>query len=116
VRAALQSAADTLLTTPPGWPACWLALGCGLLVLRPTLGEGDPAVALAWSAVLYGFSYLPLSVASEVRYHFWTMSAVGVAAALTLTRRATWQMPRWRLVIALAPVIAVASAGVIARL
>lgn len=116
VRAALQSAADTLLTTPPGWPICWLAFGCGLLVLRPTLGDGDPAVALAWSAVLYGFSYLPLSVASEVRYHFWTMSAVGVAAALTLTQRATWQAPRWRLAIALAPVIVVASAGVIARL
>ncbi|WP_240698922.1 hypothetical protein [Sphingomonas sp. AAP5] len=114
-RSALQHAADALLTTPPGWPICWLALGLGLLVLRPRLGGADPAVALAWSAVLYGFSYLPLSVASEVRYHFWTMTAVGIAAALVLSQRATWRLPRWQLALAAAPLLIVVAAGVIAR-
>ncbi|MEG3175976.1 hypothetical protein U1872_07030 [Sphingomonas sp. RB3P16] len=115
-RSAIASAAQTLLTTPLGWPICWLALGLGLLVLRPSLADGDPAVALAWSAVLYGFSYLPLSVASEVRYHFWTIAAVGIAAALTLTRRETWALPRWRLLAAGAPLLVVGVTGMLARI
>ena len=113
-RSGVAQAATWLLATPPGWPICWLALGVGLLVLRPSLG--DSAGAMAWSAVLYAFSYLPLSVASEVRYHFWTMTAIGVAAVLTLTRRETWEMPRWRIWLAGAPLLVVAAGGVIARL
>ncbi len=116
VRTGVAQAATWLLTTPLGWPACWLALGIGLLVLRPSLAGGDPAVALAWSGVLYGFSYLPLSVASEARYHFWTIAAVGIAAVLMLARRETWAAPPWRLALAVAPVMIVAVAGVVARL
>ena len=115
VRAGVAAAATWLLTTPLGWPVCWLALGMGLLVLRPSLAEGDPAVALAWSAVLYGFSYLPLSVASEVRYHFWTMAAAGIAAVLTLGRSETWAVPRWRLGLAVVPVAITIVAGMVAR-
>lgn len=114
-RSSVETAANAVLVTPLGWPICWLALGIGLLVLRTSLGSGDPAVAVAWSAVLYAFSYLPLSVASEVRYHFWTMSAVGIAAALTLARRETWALPRWRLIVASAPLLVVVVVGVLAR-
>jgi hypothetical protein len=115
IRTTIAAAAAWLLTTPLGWPACWLALGLGLLVLRPSLAAGDPAVALAWSGVLYGFSYLPLSVASEVRYHFWTMAAVGIAAVFTLGRRETWVVPRGRLGVAGMPLALVVLGGVIAR-
>ncbi len=114
-RTAIAAAATWLLTTPLGWPICWLALGVGLLVLRPSLADGDPAVALAWSAVLYGFSYLPLSVASEVRYHFWTIAAVGIAALLTLARRETWAVPRWRLGVAGMLFVMAVFCGVMAR-
>uniref|UniRef100_UPI0035CA0DA6 hypothetical protein n=1 Tax=uncultured Sphingomonas sp. TaxID=158754 RepID=UPI0035CA0DA6 len=114
-RSAIAEAANWVLATPLGWPACWLALGVGLLVLRPRL-DGDPAVAMAWSAMLYGFSYAPLSVASEVRYHFWTMTAVGIAAALILGRRETWALPRWRVLVAGFPLMLVITAGAIARL
>ena len=86
VRSAVATAATWQLATPLGWPCVWIALGVGLLMLRPGLRDGDVAVAMAWSAVLYALSYLPLSVASEVRYHFWTMSAVGIAAAVMLGR------------------------------
>ncbi len=113
-RTAVSDAAAWLLTTPFGWPICWIALGVGLLVLRPSLGE--PQGALAWSAVLYAFSYLPLSVASEVRYHFWTMSAVGIAAVLTLARREVWTLPRWRLGLAGAPLVVAVVGGIVARL
>ncbi len=113
---AVAAAAGRALATPLGWPACWLALGIGLLVLRPSLRDGDPAVAMAWSAVLYGFSYLPLSVASEVRYHCWTIAAVGIAAALTLGRRETYALPRGRLIVAALPVTVAATGCVAARM
>ena len=87
LRSAVAAAATWQLATPLGWPFVWVAAGAGLLLLRPGLRDGDVAVAMAWSAVLYSLSYLPLSVASEVRYHFWTMSAVGIAAAVMLGRR-----------------------------
>ena len=71
---------------------------------------------MAWSAVLYGFSYLPLSVASEVRYHLWTIAAIGIAAALTLPRADVRALPRWRWVLAGVPLAVVVLGGVVARL
>jgi hypothetical protein len=114
-RYAVAAAAQTLLQTPFGWPVCWLALGLGLLVLRPAVRTLDPAAAMAWSAVLYGFSYLPLSVASEVRYHLWTITAVGIAAALTLPRADVRALPRWRWALAGVPLAVVVLGGVVAR-
>ena len=109
--------ATASLATPLGWPACWIALAFGLVVLRPALGEdGEIAPALAWSALLYALSYLPLSVASEVRYHFWTIAATGVAAALLLPQRATWDVPRWRLALALGPFAAILLGSIAARI
>lgn len=116
VQTAIAQAATWLLTTPLGWPAWWLALGIGLLVLRPSLAEGDPAVALAWSGVLYGFSYLPLSVASEVRYHFWTIAAVAIAAVMTLGQREHWRVRPLRLALAVAPLALTTVASFAARL
>ncbi|WP_404367504.1 hypothetical protein AB5I39_12930 [Sphingomonas sp. MMS24-J45] len=116
VRAAIAQAAAWLLHTPLGWPACWLALGVGLLVLRPSLAAGDPAVALAWSGVMYGFSYLPLSVASEVRYHFWTIAAITIAAVLILSERQASAVGRLRRIAAVLPLAVVLAASVIARL
>ncbi|PTS81422.1 hypothetical protein DBR17_09710 [Sphingomonas sp. HMWF008] len=116
VRAGIAQAAAWLLRTPLGWPACWLALGVGMLVLRPSLATGDPAVALAWSGVLYGFSYLPLSVASEVRYHFWTIAAIAIAAVLMLPERRMWAVGRLRLGAAAMPLAVALAASVIARL
>lgn len=114
-RDAVAGAAQALLRTPFGWPMCWLALGMGLLVLRPALRTLDPAAAMAWSAVLYGFSYLPLSVASEVRYHLWTIVAIGIAAALTLPRSDVRALPRWRWVLAAMPLVVTVLGAVVAR-
>lgn len=91
----LRRAVDTLavasLATPLGWPICWLAVAAACLLLRPQ----GLAAALAWSALLYALSYVPLSVASEVRYHFWTMTAAALAAVLTLADRPTVARGRW---------------------
>ncbi len=116
VRSAISTLAVASVATPLGWPACWIALAFGLVVLRPSLRDSDVAPALAWSALLYALSYLPLSVASEVRYHFWTIAATGVAAALLLGQRATWTVPRWRRVLAVAPLAAILLGSIAARL
>ena len=82
LRRAIDAIAVASLATPLGWPICWLAVAAACLVVRPR-GPGL-AVPLAWSAVLYALSYVPLSVASEVRYHDCTMIAAALAAVLTL--------------------------------
>lgn len=118
-RTVIASLATASLTTPLGWPACWIALAFALVVLRPSLasaGSADVAPALAWSALLYALSYLPLSVASEVRYHFWTIAATGIAAALLLGQSATWALPRWRKLLAFGPFAAILLGSIAARL
>ncbi|WP_238542361.1 hypothetical protein [Sphingomonas sp. PAMC 26621] len=116
VRTWTSTLAVASVATPLGWPACWIALAFGLVVLRPSLRDGGVAPALAWSALLYALSYLPLSVASEVRYHFWTIAATGVAAALLLGQRATWAVPRWRQALAVVPFAAILLGSIAARL
>lgn len=100
LRGAIDAIAMAGLATPLGWPACWLALAAACLVVRPRgpTSEGGLAVPLAWSAVLYAASYGPLSVASEVRYHFWTMTGAALAAVLTAAALADEARPgrgRW---------------------
>jgi hypothetical protein len=110
LRRAVDAVAITALATPLGWPICWVALAAACLLLRPR----GLAAALAWSALLYAASYLPLSVASEVRYHFWTMSAALLAAVLTLAEAR--RPARWRWAAAASLVGATALVATLARL
>ena len=96
LRDAIAAVAVGSLGTPLGWPICWLAVAAACLVLRPR-GPGL-AVPLAWSAALYALSYVPLSVASEVRYHDWTMIAAALAAVSTLADARG--VARWRWIMA----------------
>jgi hypothetical protein len=100
--------------TPLGWPICWLALGLGVLVLALGQPTGTIALPLALSAWAYGMSYLPLSVASEVRYHFWT--ATGIALATVIVLADARHIPRLRLAIAFAPLLVVILLCVTARI
>ncbi len=61
------------------------------------------ALPLALSAFLYGFSYLPLSVASELRYHLWTSLSALLATVLALANARG--IGRRRLVLAYAPAL-----------
>lgn len=102
-RAALWSAA-----TPIGWPIWWMALAAGVLILWRRLETGWLAGPLALSSLLYGLFYLAVSVASEMRYHLWTVEAAALAtviAAADLVNGAP--APRRRLALALAPVVLV---------
>ena len=116
-RDAIGTAAAWSLRMPLGWPACWLALGLGVLILAPAAPKPGRFVPVASSALLYGFSYLPLSVASEVRYHLWTM--LGVAIATVFAAEQAWhgeRPTRLRVAAAAAPVVIVTSLAVLSRL
>ena len=91
--------------TPLGWPICWLALALGVLIVAPRLPSRGLVVPLALSAFLYGFAYLPLSVAAELRYHLWTMTGTAVAAAIAASELASG--PRRHLLVAAAPLLVV---------
>ena len=117
LRDAIGGVARWSLGTPLGWPCWWLALGFGLLVLVPALPQAGAAIPLLASGLLYGFSYLPLSVASEVRYHLWTMLAVGIAAIEVAVRMARGApVARGRVALAAAPVVIVTLLAIGARL
>ncbi|MDB5691206.1 MAG: hypothetical protein JWO81_269 [Alphaproteobacteria bacterium] len=82
---------------PPAWPAFWLALGAVALwpaARAPAGPDRNLALALLLSACCGGFSYALVSVASDLRYHLWTMLAapVGIVllAASGAIRRRHW--------------------------
>lgn len=73
--------------SPLGWPFCWILLGCVVLLALPQARRRGGGAPLLWSGLLYALSYLPLSVASEVRYHLWTMLALGIGAMQAIDAR-----------------------------
>ena len=82
---AWQSAAATEAGTPLGWPIVWTIVA---LLLAPTAwrrrGEpvGSVALALIASAVTVEASFLVISIASDLRYHLWSMTASALALIL----------------------------------
>ena len=114
LRDAIAAVASWSGRTPLGWPICWLALGLGTLALAWSQCSGSIALPLALSAWLYGMSYLPLSVASEVRYHFWTMTGIALATVITLADARG--VARRALIMAFAPLVLVLLLCVAARL
>lgn len=103
-------------TLPPAWPCFWLALAIVALwpaAQAPGGPERDVALALLLSAVCGGLSYGVISVASDLRYHLWTM----LAAAMGITLLAGGGAIRRRHLVALTAVAcAVTVAGVTGRL
>ena len=110
------TAATAHASLPFGWPAWWLAVAAGVLILAPTLPSRTVIAPLAASALLYGCGYLVLSVASDLRYHLWTMLAALAAAVLASGDLVTGPRPkRARLLAAAAPATLVTVAGLLAR-
>jgi hypothetical protein len=75
----IDSAALASASTPLGWPAAWMALALGVLLATWAVADAGPAIPVGISALLYGLSYFPTSVAAELRYHLWTMIGAGLA-------------------------------------
>jgi hypothetical protein len=85
IEQAFWTVGDVWTRLPPAWPAFWLALAA--IALWPTASapkgaERDLAAAVLLSAVCGGLSYAVVSVASDLRYHLWTMLAAGLGIAL----------------------------------
>jgi hypothetical protein len=109
LRDRIDATALAMGASPLGWPILWLATTFGMLLLAPALPSRRILLPLCLSVLLYGFGYLVMSVASEMRYHLWTISGGAVAllvAGSDMARGA--RCGRGRLIAATVPAILVA--------
>jgi hypothetical protein len=80
-----QSVAAAEAGTPRAWPILWTALAL-LLVPVAWSRRADPvgrlALALVASVLTLEASFLVVSIASDIRYHLWSMAASALALIL----------------------------------
>jgi hypothetical protein len=81
---AIETGTAALSHTPLEWPIVFIALAIGAMGLAPALPSGRLILPFAASSFLYGMGYLLVSVASEIRYHLWTMLAAAFATAIVV--------------------------------
>jgi hypothetical protein len=82
---AWQSAAAAEAGTPLGWPIVWTLVAVMLLPLawrRRMEPNAGLALALLTSAITLDASFLVISIASDMRYHLWSMTASALALIL----------------------------------
>jgi hypothetical protein len=110
-----QAAAAFEAATPLGWPIAWTTLALLLLPAawrRRSDSTGNLAVALLLSALTLEASFLVISIASDLRYHLWPMTAVPLALILLSDRLL---MSRREQLISAAALALVIGGGVVAR-
>jgi hypothetical protein len=92
-----QNAAAAEATTPLGWPILWTAVALTLLPVA-WRRRGDPAGSLALSLLVSALaleaSFFAISIASDLRYHLWPMTASALALVLLFAdlrlKRSEW--------------------------
>jgi len=111
---------DLVRKNPSVWPVTWVAWALVLLVF---LGRRDPSVnvllarTLAVSALGYAGAYLVIGVATDIRYHYWTVLATVVATLLALPELGEGYRRRTPTLLGgIAAVAAVIALGLAARL
>ena len=113
--ASVQQWADVEMATPLGWPIVWTVLASILLPVawhRRSDAAGSLAFALLASAVALEASFLVISIASDLRYHLWPMTA----SCLALIVLSDGIRPiGWKRAVGAAAVAAVIFGGVFAR-
>jgi hypothetical protein len=111
---------DLLRKNPFIWPATWLAWGVGLLVFlarQPPTAQVLLARALLVSALGYSCAYLVIGVATDMRYHYWSLMAALAATLLVAPQLAEgWRGRSRALLGALIAVGLVTGIGVTTRL
>jgi hypothetical protein len=78
---------DLVRKNPTVWPITWVAWAAVLLVFLARRGDSAPVLlarVLAVSALGYAGAYLVIGVATDVRYHYWTVAAALAATLLAL--------------------------------
>jgi hypothetical protein len=115
VAAGWQDMAAIEAATPFGWPIVWTLVA---LLLVPTAWgrRADPAgslaLALLASAIALEASFLAISIASDLRYHLWSMTASALALILLSDRPG---LNRMKLVAAATLLAFVVGGGLAAR-
>ena len=80
--ASLKTIAVLIERTPLGAPVVWLIAVCGIgWTLLGTVAQParDLGLALAFSAMMITASFAVVSIASDLRYHLWLITATGLA-------------------------------------
>lgn len=79
-----QRLAAAQAASPVGWPIIWTVIALTLLpvAFRRRDNIGSLALALIGSAAVLELSFLVVSIASELRYHLWPMTATALALLL----------------------------------
>jgi len=110
---ALIDAAHAMALSPLGWPVAWLALAVGLIWTGKISSDPQARIgrALALSALCMSTSYAVISIASDLRYHLWSMVAAALALILLADARALDRRRTFVAGAALLLVIALATAG-----
>jgi hypothetical protein len=110
-----QDAAAIESSTPLGWPIAWTVVALMLVPFawaRRLEPAGSVALALVASALTLEASFLVISIASDLRYHLWSMTASALALILLADHLVVKRSPALACGIALALVIA---GGLVAR-
>ncbi|WP_425228252.1 hypothetical protein [Sphingomonas sp.] len=101
----LQRWTGGVVDLPVAWPIVWLVLAMAAIATarrRPPAPARDLALALAGSAVAQEASFAAISIASDLRYHLWTMLATALALVLLADRPPPKQVRRvWGAVLAI---------------
>ena len=113
---AWQNIAAFETQTPLGWPIVWTLISVLLLPLawaRRASPHGSLALGLLVSSVVLEASFLGISIASDLRYHLWSMTASALALILLAGELKSW--PRFRVASA-AMLVLIIIGGVTTRL
>ncbi|MCK8455968.1 hypothetical protein [Sphingomonas faeni] len=84
-----ESLTAAIVETPLGWPIAWIVVAIVALATclsRRRDATRDFATALLVSALALEASFAVLSIASDLRYHLWSMIATAVATVLLADR------------------------------
>lgn len=111
---------DVLRKNPLIWPVTWLAWGAGLLLFlsrEPAPSQTVLPRVLLVSALGYSLAYLVIGLATDLRYHYWSLIAGLVATLLAMPQLADGLRRRSRgLVGAIAATGVVIAIGIATRL
>jgi hypothetical protein len=110
-----QAWAASEAATPLGWPIVWTAIAAMLLPSawrRRFEPAGGLALALIVSALTLEASFLVISIASDLRYHLWSMTAAALGLILL---SGDLRLKRWVLASDCAVLILIIAGGVVTR-
>ena len=102
---------DLLRKNPFVWPVTWLVWGAFLLAFlarRPVAQPVLLARVLIVSALGYSLAYLVIGVATDMRYHYWTLMAMLAATLLVMPQLAQGLRQRSRPLLAGVAAVALA--------